>query len=117
MKDYLFKRIKLCVDYLLKRIMAVGAQVCLKAFIRMYERPWTGIQFVVHEESKRVAKMMTDKWLTANRIIHCARCLSMQEMHRTLVEVDGRAVYLCKKCFESGTACGAVKPKLEIVKP
>lgn len=111
------KHIKTMSEYIVKRIRIAGGWISLKAFAFMYLRPWTGVQYAVNEEAKRIGRHMLAQWLHNNRISYCARCFSTGQLRKTIIIEDERQVYLCANCFEKGKAANAVRPALDIVRP
>ena len=93
------------------------AIVCLKMFTFLYARPWTGVQHVVHEEAKRIGRQLLKSWLDYHRIQHCARCMELGQLRKTIIIENEQQVYLCAKCHDAGTAAKAIRPALEIIKP
>lgn len=117
----MLKGIKDGANYILKGIKVgvhkVWARTSLNIFLFLYTRPSTGIGWVVSQEANRIGRAMTVQWLRDHGVMHCARCLSNQQLRKAKVQLNETVIYLCAKCFDEGRAAGKVTQPLNLVKP
>lgn len=70
--------------------LIIASKVCVRIFILMVQRPWTGVADVVKVGVVNNTRANVAMFLLRNRIVHCHVCLSLESLRRS---ADGR--YTC----------------------